>query len=104
MTRGSGSRVLILSSGDRGMEATSHILQAAGHNVAELRTAPDVFRWLRIHRAEILVVDLALDEQSEAANAELLAALRQTTDADILALIRARGGGGPQARSLFQSH
>jgi hypothetical protein len=85
------------------MEAARHILEAAGHNVTELRVASEVFKWLRIHRAEIVVVDLTVDGESGAANTELLAVLRQTPDIDILALIRARGGC-LQVRSLFQNH
>src|SRR5262245_57676736 len=104
MTRGSAARVLILSRQDRGMEAAHHILQAAGHHVTELHDTAEVFRWLRLHRAEIVVVDLPVEEQSEAALVELFTVLRQTTGTDILALIRATAARGPQARSLFHDH
>src|SRR5262245_15029511 len=104
MARGSGARILILSSKDPGMAAAKHILEAAGHSVTELRGANETFGWLRIHRAEIMVIDLPADEQSEAAYAELLAVVRQTAGTDVLALVRARGGRGPQMRSLFLNH
>jgi len=103
MARGS-ARVLIVSAEDRGMEAAGHILQAAGHHVTELQIGAEVFKWLRMHHAEIVVVDLRVDEQAAAAQTELLAVVRQTAGTDLLVLIRGGDGGPAPTRGLFQNH
>lgn len=96
-----GSPVLLLSPNERVSRPAEHLLSSAGHAVTHVTTPLQARTWLRVHRAELAVVELdptappAADE-----TVELVRSLREGGGPRVLVLTLAKGEG--HLRPLFE--
>lgn len=97
-----GSPVLLLSSSERVSRPAQHLLSSAGHAVTHVTTPLQARTWLRVHRADLAVVEL--DAGSPPAAEETMELVRSLQDRRggprVLVLTLAKGES--QLRPLFE--
>lgn len=95
-------RILFVSDDARLLDPALHLLRSIGAEIATARGPEEALAWLRIHRADLAVVDI-VDAQPTPALAELLETARSHTwsgDPKLLTLTRSRGV--ERIRPLFE--
>lgn len=95
-------RILLLSDSDRALEPALHVLRSLGADVATAQRPEEALAWLRIHRADLAVVDIP-DGAPAPALAELIESIRArdwSGNPRLLGLARSRGAD--QLRALFE--
>jgi len=91
-----------MSDDDRVLRPTLHILRSLGAELAVVCSPEEALTWLRIHRADLVVVELA-DAAPTSAFAELCERIRApdwSGNRKLLALARSRGTG--RLHALFE--
>jgi anti-sigma regulatory factor (Ser/Thr protein kinase) len=80
-------RVLMVASEPERLTALVHLLAASGIDVAHVQTAAAARSWLRIHRADLGIIDLA-DARERGARADLIREQKERTNGlDVVALV-----------------
>jgi len=95
-------RILFMSDNDRVLRPTLHILRSLGAEIAVVGRPEEALTWLRIHRADLTVVELG-DAAPTPAFAELCEVIRApgwSGGSKLLALARSRGT--ERLRALFE--
>jgi len=71
-----GRKILFVSGSDRVALPSIHLLRSGDFDVTHMRTSLDARTWLRIHRADVAIVDSAADEPERSAAMDLVERLR----------------------------
>lgn len=80
-----------------------HILRSAGHQVSDLRTPADANTWLRVHRADVAVIDLCIGDDAHGKDAAaLIHRLKEQPSGKLQLLVLAGARGEAQMRYLFE--
>jgi len=95
-------RILFLSGSDKLADPAIHILLSSGHDVIRSRAPVEASTWLRIHRADLVVVDFDVEDPS-GETGDLVARLREgAMRGGARLLVLTRGRGEARMRSLFE--
>lgn len=96
------ARILALSSSERLLGPIADLLRSAGYEVIESRSAREAVSWLRVHRADLAMIDVdACDAESPERASELVAGLRRSDSACKKALVLVRSTAEHRMRALF---
>lgn len=95
-------RILFLSGSDGGYEPALHLLRSLGVEIAAARGPEEALAWLRIHRADLAVVEIPDGAPSPAVSAVLEAIRGGDWSGNPRLLALTRGRGVEQLRGLFE--